>query len=78
MIRQISVLPGEKKSLSLTVQVPLKVNKGTYRFQVVAGDFFVLPLVVTISEQGTFKTELTSTQPYMEGIATSRLISRLP
>jgi uncharacterized membrane protein len=49
----------------------LKVNKGTYRFQVVAGDFFVLPLVVTISEQGTFKTELTSTQPYMEGIATS-------
>jgi len=71
VIRQISVLPGEKKSLSLTVQVPLKVNKGTYRFQVVAGDFFVLPLVVTISEQGTFKTELTSTQPYMEGIATS-------
>ncbi|HPY66942.1 MAG TPA: NEW3 domain-containing protein [Bacteroidales bacterium] len=71
VIRQISVLPGEKKSLSLTVQVPLKVNKGTYRFQVVAGDFFVLPLVVTISEQGTFKTEFTSTQPYMEGIATS-------
>lgn len=70
-IRQISVLPGEKKSLNLTVQVPLKVNKGTYRFQVVAGDFDVLPLFVTISEQGTFKTEFTSTQPYMEGIATS-------
>ncbi len=70
-IRQISVLPGEKKSLSLKVQVPLKVNKGTYRFQVVAGDLDVLPLVVTISEQGTFKTEFISTQPYMEGIATS-------
>lgn len=71
VIRQISVLPGEKKSLSLKVQVPLKVNKGTYRFQVVAGDLDVLPLIVTISEQGTFKTEFTSNQPYMEGIATS-------
>jgi uncharacterized membrane protein len=71
VIRQISVLSGEKKSLSLKVEVPLKVNKGTYRFQVVAGDLYVLPLIVTISEQGTFKTEFTSTQPYMEGIATS-------
>jgi len=71
VIRQISVLPGEKKSLSLKVEVPLKINKGTYRFQVVAGDLYSLPLIVTVSEQGTFKTEFTSTQPYMEGIATS-------
>jgi len=70
-IRQISVLQGEKKSLSLKVNVPLKVNKGNYRFQLVAGELDVLPLIVTVSEQGTFKTEFTSTQANMEGVATS-------
>ena len=48
-IRQISVLPGEKKSISLKVEVPLKINKGNYRFQIVAGDLDVLPLTVTVS-----------------------------
>jgi len=70
-IRRISVLPGDKKSINLKVEVPIKVNKGTYRFQVVAGELDVLPLSVTISEQGTFKTEFTSSQANMEGIATS-------
>jgi uncharacterized membrane protein len=70
-IRRISVLPGDKKSINLKVEVPIKVNKGTYRFQVVAGALDVLPLSVTISEQGTFKTEFTSSQANMEGIATS-------
>jgi uncharacterized membrane protein len=70
-IRRISVLPGDKKSINLKVEVPIKINKGTYRFQVVAGDLDVLPLSVTISEQGTFKTEFTSSQANMEGIATS-------
>jgi uncharacterized membrane protein len=37
-IRQISVLPGEKKSVSLKVDVPLQVNKGHYGFQVTARD----------------------------------------
>jgi uncharacterized membrane protein len=36
-----------------------------------AGGFDSLPLVVIISEQGTFKTELTTEQPNMEGNATS-------
>ncbi|MBN2862405.1 MAG: hypothetical protein JXN62_04530 [Bacteroidales bacterium] len=70
-IRRISVLPGDKKSINLKVEVPIKINKGTYRFQVVAGELDVLPLSVTISEQGTFKTEFTSSQANMEGIATS-------
>jgi uncharacterized membrane protein len=70
-IRQLSVLPGEKKSINLKVEVPLKVNKGSYRFQVIAGEFDVLPVTIIVSEQGTFKTEFTSTQSNMEGNSTS-------
>jgi uncharacterized membrane protein len=70
-IGQISILPGERKNLSLKVEVPMKVNKGSYRFKVVAGDLDELPLVVIVSEQGTFKTEFTSDQPNMQGQANS-------
>jgi uncharacterized membrane protein len=70
-ISQLSVLPGEKKSLSLMLEIPHQVNKGSYRFNVVAGSFDTMPLVVVISEQGTFKTEFTTKQPNMEGHASS-------
>jgi uncharacterized membrane protein len=70
-IRQLSVMPGEKKNINLRIEVPLKVNKGSYRFQVVAGGFDALPITVIVSEQGTFKTEFTSDQANMEGIASS-------
>lgn len=70
-IRQVSVLPGEKKTLSLTVEVPLKIDKGSYKFNVVARGLDLLPLTVTVSEQGTFKTEFTTEQANMEGHATS-------
>lgn len=66
-IKQLSVLPDEKKTFNLQIQIPLKVNKGTYHFSVSAGNLGTLPLTVTISEQGTFKTEFTTTQPNMEG-----------
>lgn len=66
-IGQLSILPGERKSISLKVEVPFKVNKGTYRFRVVAGGSESLPLVVVISEQGTFKTEFTTQQANMQG-----------
>jgi uncharacterized membrane protein len=66
-ISQLSVLPGEKKNFSLKVEVPLKVNKGTYRFAVSANDLGELPLTVVVSEQGTYQTEFTTTQPNMEG-----------
>jgi len=56
-ISQLSILPGERKSFSLKVDVPLRINKGNYHFKVVAGGLSSLPLVVTVSEQGTFKTE---------------------
>ncbi|MDQ1296133.1 MAG: hypothetical protein QG611_111 [Bacteroidota bacterium] len=68
-IGQLSILPGEKKNLVLKVDVPFQVNKGSYRFQVVAAGFDVLPLTVIVSEQGTYKTEFTSDQANMEGRA---------
>jgi uncharacterized membrane protein len=70
-VEQISILPHDRKSLSLKVEVPLKVNKGTYRFKLVAGGYDPLPLVVIISEQGTFKTEFTADQANMQGNSSS-------
>jgi uncharacterized membrane protein len=70
-IKQLSILPGEKKSLSLKVEIPYRVNKGNYLFRVIARNYYTLPLVVNISEQGTFKTEFTCEQVNMEGHAKS-------
>ncbi|MBO8171767.1 MAG: hypothetical protein H0Z33_07750 [Bacillaceae bacterium] len=69
-IKEISVLPDESRSVSLDVEVPLKVDRGTYSFRVTAGSA-VLPLTVRVTEQGTYKTELTTEQPNMEGHADS-------
>lgn len=70
-IGSIAVLPGEKKNFSLQVQVPLKVNKGAYHFTVAAAGLSELPLTVIVSQQGTFKTELTTDQANMAGAANS-------
>jgi uncharacterized membrane protein len=75
-IKQLSVLPGEKKSLSLKVEVPYRVNKGNYRLRVIAKNYYSLPLVVNVSEQGSFKTEFTSEQVNMEGHAKSTFTFR--
>jgi uncharacterized membrane protein len=70
-IGQISILPTERKSFSLRVEVPLKVNKGSYRFSVAAGGVASLPLVIIVTEQGTFKTEFTADQNNMQGNSSS-------
>jgi uncharacterized membrane protein len=70
-IQQIAVLQGEKKQLSLRVEVPLAVNKGDYHFKLVAGSLSTLPLVVNVSEKGTYKTEFTADQANMQGDAKS-------
>jgi uncharacterized membrane protein len=67
IISQLSILPHDKKSLSLKVEVPFQVNKGNYRFKVLAGESGSLPLVINVSEKGTYETEFTSDQPNMEG-----------
>jgi uncharacterized membrane protein len=65
-IDQLAVLSQEKKTFSLTVTVPLKVNKGTYHFGIHAGEA-QLPLAIVVSQQGTYQTEFTTTQPNMQG-----------
>lgn len=65
-LSQLAVLPGEKKTFTLKVEVPLKVNKGSYHFSVNAGEA-KLPLTITVSQQGTYQTEFTTTQPNMQG-----------
>jgi uncharacterized membrane protein len=70
-ISQLSILPSERKNFSLMLEVPLKVRKGSYRFRVTAGGAVSLPLTVTVSEEGTFKTEFTTQQANMEGHAKS-------
>lgn len=65
-ISQLCVLPNEKKTFNLKVDVPLKVNKGNYHFVVSAGET-KLPLDVTVSQKGTYQTEFTTNQPNMQG-----------
>src|SRR3546814_20457399 len=72
-LEQIAVLPGEKQTVDLTVDVPLKVDKGEYTFRLSAGGYDVLPLTVEVSEQGTFTTEFSTAQPNMEGAADAHL-----
>jgi uncharacterized membrane protein len=70
-VGQISILPKEKKSLSLKINVPYKVNKGTYRLKVVGIGCCSLPLTIVISEQGTYKTEFTAEQINLQGHSAS-------
>lgn len=71
VLETLSVLPDEKRAVTLKVNVPLKVKKGVYRFSVVAGNLAVLPLKVTVVEEGTFRSELTTQRPNMEGNSNS-------
>ena len=66
-IKQVSILSGEKKTVSFRLDVPFTVKKGTYRFNLVAAGLYTLPLTVIVSEEGTSKTELTSRQLNMRG-----------
>src|SRR6185312_9623054 len=68
-VGRVAVLPNDKKSISLQVQVPLRVNKGVYHFAVDAMGLNSLPLTVKVSQQGTFKTELTTDQANLVGAA---------
>ncbi|WP_201001696.1 COG1470 family protein [Paenibacillus glycanilyticus] len=65
-VSKIAVKPGESQTVNLQLDVPLEINKGVYQFQMNA-DGSVLPLAVQVSEQGTFRTELTTDQPNMQG-----------
>jgi len=66
-IRQISVRPEAERSVTLNLKVPLQVNRGDYVFRVNAGSYGSLPIRVTVVEEGTYRSELTSDQPNLEG-----------
>lgn len=70
-VQQLSVLPGEKKSITLAIAVPVKVNKGNYSIRLAAGKLCELPLTIAVSEQGTFKTEFSTEQANIQGNTTS-------
>ena len=65
-ISRLAVLPKDKQEFDLKVNVPLKVNRGSYNFVVLAG-MHKLPLTVTVAKQGTYQTEFTTDQPNMQG-----------
>lgn len=70
-IRSIAVLPKKDESISLAINVPLKVKKGTYHFNVNAAGYSVLPLTVVVSKEGTYKTALSTNQANLEGASST-------
>lgn len=64
-IGKISVLPGEKKGVNLNLEVPLNIDKGSYEFKILAKGYDLLPLIINVSEKGTFKSEFISDQKNM-------------
>ncbi|GGK11638.1 hypothetical protein GCM10010965_00670 [Caldalkalibacillus thermarum] len=74
-IKRLSVRPDQNETVYLQVDVPLEIEKGEYEFRLIASgrnnEQAVLPITVDVTEEGTFRTELTSDQPNMEGHADS-------
>ncbi|MET3506550.1 COG1470 family protein [Halalkalibacter oceani] len=74
-LHELAIKPNEFTDFSINVDVPLEVEKGTYSFDVIArnrsGVVETLPVQIDVTEEGTFRTELTSEQPNMEGHADS-------
>ncbi|REK66053.1 MULTISPECIES: NEW3 domain-containing protein [Cohnella] len=66
-IRQIAVKPQDEQSVNLSITVPYEVNKGDYLFKVNAGTFGSVSLKINVTEQGTYKSELTTDQVNMQG-----------
>ncbi|MGQ9619911.1 MAG: COG1470 family protein [Bacteroidales bacterium] len=70
-LRQISVMPKDKQLVSLRMNIPYNVNKGTYRFDFIASGYDKLPLEIIVTEQGSFQTEFTTEQNNLQGNPTS-------
>ncbi|CAM4230053.1 COG1470 family protein [Paenibacillus tarimensis] len=70
-VKQIAVKPGESQSAELRLQVPLKVEKGSYTFTVNATGANPLDLHVDVTEKGTYSSAFTIEQSNMEGHADS-------
>src|SRR5690606_2957614 len=68
---ELGVGTSGTQTVNLDIEVPLQINKGEYTITVNAVGMYSLPLKINISEQGTFRTELTTDQPNMQGHANS-------
>lgn len=68
-VERISVKPKDKQSLTFHVFVPLKVEKGNYNLSLIAGNS--LPIQIELTEEGTYKTEFSSSQLNVEGAVNS-------
>ena len=66
-INKLAVLPGEKKTITLKVDVPYQVRKGNYTFYAKAGNNVTLPLTIRVSTAGSTESELACDQKNMEG-----------
>lgn len=74
-IKQLSVKPGGEEQITVEVNVPMEVKKNDYRFELVAkgtdGSTSSLPLLVSVTEEGSSKSNLTTDEPSREGHADS-------
>lgn len=70
-IRKLATLPGQTKTITLTVDIPFQVNKGNYRFFTKAGSIAELPLTINVSTGGSNETQFTCDQKNMEGTSKS-------
>jgi len=70
-VKQLSILPKKEQIVSLKVDVPFNVNKGTYHFNFIAAGVATLPIEVIVTEQGSFKTEFITDQNNMQGNSNS-------
>ncbi|PTQ57252.1 MAG: hypothetical protein BSOLF_2017 [Candidatus Carbobacillus altaicus] len=66
-ISSIAVDAENDQTVSLSVDVPLKIDMGRYQIRLISGDASVLTLNVRVTEQGTYQIELKSDQPNLEG-----------
>ncbi|MDY0324050.1 MAG: NEW3 domain-containing protein [Candidatus Carbobacillus sp.] len=70
-LSSIAVDAESDQTVNLSVDVPLKIDMGTYQVRLVSQDTTVLTLHVRVTEQGTYQVELKSDQPNLEGTNTS-------
>ncbi|HLR37888.1 MAG TPA: NEW3 domain-containing protein, partial [Chitinophagaceae bacterium] len=68
-IDRLAVRANESKTISLEVTVPLKIEKGAYRFHIRASGYDDLGLTVNVSKSGSYESAFTIKQANLEGAA---------
>src|SRR5690606_279023 len=69
-IKELSVRGDSEETINVEITVPLDADMADYRFSLVATDGSsnsTLPLLITVTEQGSFETELTTDQANLQG-----------